>query len=338
MYIRLTTILLLAISAAVYYLSDTGNTSDAGSLSEIPELVKLVNDSSVLQKTRIDTTTMKESSFAEISYSHSSLKISRDDTLLDLTTDTGLLPGDIVETCARHFAILDFHPDGILILYPSSRIAFGSDGTDIILKGAELHFENHAHTSSLPKILRCYDKSIYPSEGPPVSFGVHCRGESGMIVASKQGSVWWNCRREPCEIKAGSGIMGRITTANYSHITLPEKPIILDSIVAKPDTTIESVAPKMYHVSFQWSSVPMADQYLVHIYQNLPNQVRKKHHTATLHHRNEFSTLLSESGEYTIRIMAIDFYGVSGNWSTPYTFVIDNPDTETASKRFPAES
>ncbi len=339
MYIRLTAILLLSLAVALFHLNDAGENPDVSPLSDTPDFLKFVNNDSFSQEMAADTIITRESFFANISYFHNCLKVIRDDAQLDVTTDTKLLPGDVVETCARHFAILDFHPDGILILYPSSKIGFDPEGTHITLKGAELHFENHAHTSSIPEILHCFDESIYHSEEPPpVSFGVHCRGESGMILASKQGSVWWSCQGKPCEIKQGNGVMGRFTTANYSSITLPEKPIILDSIVAQTDTIIDTAAKKKHHVAFQWSSIPMADHYLVHIYQKLPNQVQKKHHMVTLHHKNEFSTLLPESGEYTIRVMAIDFYGVSGNWSTPFTFVIGNPDTGTAMERYPVES
>lgn len=333
---------MLSIPVALFHLINVGGTSEisplSGTQTEFSEHIVIV-DTVLHAIPETDTLLTDESFFARISYSHSCLNVLRDNEHVDMRDETGLLPGDVVKTCARHFAILDFHPDGLMILYPSSKIVLDPGGNDIILKGGEIQFENDAKTTSFPSTLHCYDESMYHVEGSaPVSFGVHCRGDSGMILVSKKGSLWWNYQGNPYEITDGNGVMGRITTANYSSITLPDRPIIIDSIVAQPVEAKDTVAEKVYSASFRWTPVPLADQYIVHIYQDDTQHMQTMHHLVTLHHRNEFSTELPESGDYKIRVMAIDFYGVSGDWSPALSFVIGDQGSGASGEAYPVES
>ncbi|TVQ71389.1 MAG: hypothetical protein EA363_06015 [Balneolaceae bacterium] len=276
--------------------------------------------------------------FARVAFSHQCLKVERDGQTLALPENKELLPGDIVETCSRHFALIDFSPAGTMILYPASRATIVSDGSELILKSAEFLFENDLSGSSFPDIVRCFDESLYHNhDAPPVSFGVHCRGESGMILTSKTGTLWWSCRDAPCEVPAGQGLMGRITTANYSRVTLPAQPLITTAYVVPqrqakdpvPDSDPKTAAEvnsedkSGFSAAIMWNRVDMADQYLVHIYQDTEERF---HHVLTLHHKNRFTAELPGAGIYIVRVMAVDFYGVSGEWSAPFSFTAEHDE------------
>ncbi len=269
-----------------------------------------------------DTTRVEEASFARITLSHPGLRVKRNGKPVDITEDTNLLPGDELETCARHFAVIEFHPAGTMILYPASKVIFDPDGSYLALKSAEILYENGTGESSFPDIVHCFDDSLYQNHDTlPVSFGIHCRGESGMILTSKSGTMWWSCKGAPCEVLAGEGLMGRITTANYSTITPPSQPNITTAYVVpriitdNPETGRQDKID--YSATIMWNPVAMADQYLVHIYQDNDD---RSHQTITLHHRNQITTDLPGPGSYIARIMAVDYYGVSGVWSDPLSF------------------
>ncbi len=276
--------------------------------------------------------------FARVAYSHQCLKVERDGQTLVLQKNKELLPGDIVETCSRHFALIDFNPAGTMILYPASRATIVSDGSELMLNSAELLFENDLSESSFPDVVRCFEETLHHNhDAPPVSFGVHCRGESGMILTSKTGALWWSCRDTPCEIPAGQGLMGRITSANYSGVILPAQPHITTAYVVPqrqetdpvPDSDtdaaskIDSKDKSGFSAIIMWNGVDMADQYLVHIYQDAEERF---HHVLTLHHKNRFTAELPKAGEYNVRVMAVDFYGVSGEWSDPFSFTADHDE------------
>ncbi len=293
----------------------------------------------------LDDTTIvmaEDSIFANISFATTSLKVTRDGESVDLTETSTLFPGDHIETCARSFAVVDFHPAGSMILFPASMVVINKDGTLLDLKSAEILFENESGISSFPATLRCFDDFMYHHQDYyPVSFGIHCRGESGMILTAKSGSAWWSCKGAPCEVPEGSGLMGRVTTANYSSVTLPPKPVITTAYVV-PDLVPEVLDSKEvngigqksgYTATIMWNPVPMADQYVVHIARIKGGDMI--HQVMTLHHRNQFTAQLPGSGRYFARVMAVDFYGVSGTWSELLAFTADPrsddvlPDTET---------
>ncbi len=276
--------------------------------------------------------------FARVAFSHRCLKVERDGQAHDIPENKELLPGDIVETCSRHFALIDFSPGGTMILYPASRVTMVSDGSELILKSAEMLFENDLPESSFPDVVRCFDETIYHSQdAPPVSFGVHCRGESGMILTSKTGTLLWRCRDAPCEIPAGQGLMGRITTANYSGVMPPAQPHMTTAYVVpqrqtkdsvpdsdpEADAEIHSEDKTGFSATMMWNPVDMADRYLVHIYQDTEERI---HHVLTLHHKNRFTAELPEAGRYVARVMAVDFYGVSGEWSDPISFTAEHDE------------
>ncbi len=286
-----------------------------------------------------------DTSFARVSYSHDCMKIKRNGETLGGARDANLLPGDILETCSKHFAIIDFYPGGSMILFPASKAVLDQDGSQLTLNGAEILFENDQTKSSFPEVVRCFDESTYHNSGTvPMSFGIHCRGESGMILTTKIGSMWWSCQGSPCEILAGEGLMGRITTANFSSITLPDRPRMVTAYVVPkwsasdgpetdaPDTTNKDAG---YTATIVWNPVPMADQYLVHIFEQNDGKI---HHSLTLHHRSEIAAEITSPGRYVARVMAIDYYGVTGDWSDPINFIADPrsdayPDNEANSSQ-----
>jgi len=295
-------------------------------------------DSTLPMDELTDSTIMAAPYFARTAFSHQCLKVERDGKIIDLPENKELIPGDIVETCSRHFALIEFYPAGTMILYPASRATIVSDGSELLLKSAELLFESDLSESSFPDVVRCFDETLYHiHDAPSVSFGVHCRGESGMILTSKTGSLWWTCRDVPCEIPAGQGLMGRITTANYSEVTLPAQPHITTVYVIpqrqakdplpdsdpEADAEINSDDKSGFSATIMWNRVEMADQYLVHIYQDTEERI---HHVLTLHHKNRFAAELPGPGRYIARIMAVDFYGVSGKWSAPFSFTADHDE------------
>ncbi len=330
MFILLLSLLLLSLTAALNPEADTLDVADTLIISEMPAVSSedTLNRDNALSDTKdaeSDTIDTDKAGFASVTYSHSCLKVIRENKRVASDPGSELMPGDIVETCAKHFAVLNFQPEGSMILFPSSIVVVSPDGTKLTLKSAEILFEYDTITTSFPEIIHCFDESLYHVEGsPPLSFGVHCRGESGMILTSKRGSLWWNNHGKPFEISESTGIMGRVTTANYSRITLPEQPVIMDSIVVTPATARDTASINGSNVTLRWTPIAMTDQYLVHIYQN---DSQKTHHVVTLHHSNQFSTILSGAGDFEIRVMAIDFYGVTGAWSLPYSFVIDDSDS-----------
>lgn len=276
--------------------------------------------------------------FARIAYSHHCLKVVRDGKSLDIPEKHELLPGDILETCSRHFALIDFSPGGTMILYPASRVTMAPDGSELITKSGEFLFDNDLPETSFPDIVRCFEESLHHShDAPPVSFGVHCRGESGMILTSKAGTLWWSCRDAPCQISAGQGLMGRITTANYSEVMTPAQPRMATAYVVPRRQEKELITeddPKAaeknlsdeksgFSATIIWSRVDMADKYLVHIYQDTEERI---HHVLTLHHNNQFTVDLPEAGQYAAKVMAVDFYGVSSEWSDPISFTAEHDE------------
>lgn len=275
-------------------------------------------------------TTREDTLFAKVTYSHDCLKIIRNKESIDATRNIALLPGDKLETCSRHFAMVDFYPGGTMTLFPASNLVLKEEGSYLSLMGAEILFENDQNKTTFPEVVSCFGETMYHNQGTArVSFGVHCRGESGLILTSKEGSIWWSCKGTPCEVLAGEGLMGRITTANFASVTLPDQPRMTTAYVV-PNHTAPDIHPQDDNAAIQnesgftatiiWSPVSMADQYLVHIYQENDSRI---HHTLTTHHQNQFSTELPYPGLYLARVMAIDFYGVTSRWSDPVTVIVE---------------
>ena len=317
--------------------ADTGQATDTEHATDTEQAESIQPpDTIMLIDEKNGTDIMVPGHFARIVFSHPTLKIIRNGEKLEFPENKELLPGDIIETCPKHFAMVEFRPAGTMTLFPASRVSILSDGSELALYSAEVLFESNLTETTFPGKLRCFDETLHHShDPPPVSFGVHCRGESGMILTSKAGTLLWNCRDAPCEISAGQGLMGRITTANYSKVMPPAQPNIKTTYVVphlqtkdrdgEPDQA-EDPGPDQksgFSATIMWNRVDMADQYLVHIYQDTKG---RRHHVLTLHHKNRFTAELSEPGRYTVRVMAVDYYGVSGEWSDPVSFTADNDE------------
>jgi hypothetical protein len=277
-----------------------------------------------------DTTLVDDPIYARISFAESCLKVTRNEITKYFSETQRLHPGDHIETCSKHFAVIDFYPAGSMTLFPASKLVISPDGTYITLKSAEILFENESGESSFPEAVKCFEESLYHDRGNfPVSFGIHCRGESGMILTAKSGNLWWSCRGTPCEVPQGSGLMGRVTTANYAGLIPPAKPVMTTAYVVPDrfpddlDTSMETkpVPTDGYSASIVWNPVPMTDQYLVHIFRETDE--KRIHHFVLMHHRNHISIRLPGPGRYLARVMAFDFYGVSGDWSEPIAFIAD---------------
>lgn len=271
--------------------------------------------------------------FARIAFAHQSLRIERSGQRIDVEVGDEIQPGDIIETCAKHFSLIEFPDHASMIIFPSSRLVFEPDGKSFNLKDAEIHFESKVTGSSYPDVFHCFnDTFTHDADEQVVSMGIHCRGESGIILTSKKGSLRWLCQGKPCELSDGQGLMGRVITANLDQIELPARTVISAPLILSTSADKDTASGSVYTADFWWSPVPMTDRYMVHIKQTHPSAV---HHQLGMHARNRFSSELPGPGNYSIRVMAVDFYGVSGDWSEPVEFRVNGvreeiePEDET---------
>lgn len=307
----------------------------------LPKLSRSVPDDTVsreLYTQRPTADAAAEPNFARVSFAASSLVVSRNGKNLDESGVIRLQPGDHIETCPKHFAVVSFYPTGSLILFPASRVLIRQDGANMSIKSAEFLFESISGESSFPETVRCFDELLYYQRtAGPVSFGMHCRGGSGIILTAKSGNLRWRCHDTPCEIPEGSGLMGRATAANLSSIHSPDKPFITAAIVVpdqKPDTVgtentqTEKKKRDGYPARLTWNPVPMADQYLVQIFRK--SDAGRSYEFVAMHHRNQLTVHLSKAGKYTARVMAFDYLGVSGNWSEPFVFSMGSGSDDEA--------
>ncbi|MFO8030246.1 MAG: hypothetical protein R6U28_10310 [Cyclonatronaceae bacterium] len=281
--------------------------------------VKTLSDTLLSQQQHRDSTDSTEQQpFARIAFAHQSLRIERSGQRVDVEVGDEIQPGDVIETCAKHFSLLEFPDHASMIIFPSSRLVYEPDGKSFTLKDAEIHFESMAAGSAYPDAFHCFDDTFtHNADEQAVSMGIHCRGESGVILTSKKGSLQWLCQGQPCELSDGQGLMGRVITANLDQIELPARTVISLPLVLSATADQDTVSGSAYTADFWWSPVPMTDRYLVHIKQTYPHAV---HQELEMHALNRYSSELPGPGNYTIRVMAVDFYGVSGDWSDPVEF------------------
>ena len=288
-----------------------------------------------------------------LSFSNQPLRVIRNKEVHEMVSGNLLRPGDIIETCARHFAQIAFPPGGTLILFPSSQLIYSEDAESLILKDAEIHFENKGYRSNdkiistnIPERIYCFEHEITHSgtKRYPVSFAVNCRGDTGMILTSKKASLKWRCASLECDVKENSGIMVQAASVKYTIINLPGRPELKRNDAANSGSNPDEKLQNPGQVLLEWSPVAMADHYVVHLYKTSGDPLMHPHKTAgdsleyprktagdslehlllKRSHTNRYKIDQLPAGTYAFRVMAIDYYGVSGLWSDVLIFNIKN--------------
>ncbi|MDG5766422.1 hypothetical protein QA596_03005 [Balneolales bacterium ANBcel1] len=235
---------------------------------------------------------------------------------LDLWMDHLLQPGDELETVSGQFVVLRFGKQEHIIIHPLSRVRFAEDGTQLTLLDAEIHVLNASGTSLLSGGVICFDTKVFhDSTGEAFEYGLMCRGEAGIALTGQKGDIVFDTPSERHLVHEGTAIVGRSESTRFMDVPQPDKPQILDTVNIKNRLANDSRTG----IHLSWKPVPMSDHYLVHIYSPQEEQVS---HRFRIRKDNTFSSEDLPPGSYKLRIMTVDFYGVSGNWSDPYSFHI----------------
>ncbi len=257
-----------------------------------------------------------------ISYSDGGLNVIRDGDSLRFTAGDTLLPGDNLETGSRQFAVIQFDKSNSIIIHPSSFVKFSSTGSTLHTLSASIQVDRYSE-ERLPLIV-CFDDTLTHVDSESIqnhSFGMQCRGESGITISSRKGVLRWNCAVQPCDIPAGKGLAGSISATVFEFVDIPEQPDISFTFTAD---TVPAMQSESRANAFEWPPVTLADRYLAHIFNysndRYDDRKIKKHHSLKMLHNNEIEVSGLDSGSYYIRVLAIDFYGVSGQWSDPVPF------------------
>ncbi|MDI6400443.1 hypothetical protein QLX67_00415 [Balneolaceae bacterium ANBcel3] len=257
--------------------------------------------------TSLDSTDKKSSeSVGYISYTSSPLSAIRNDEPVELSHGSPIYSSDQIMTESRQLTILRISEIGDLFVLPLSQITIEDNGHSLILSSADAYFE------SAPEQIRthidCFQNNL---SGYSFSAGIQCREQSGIIFSLLNGFAQLETTaRQSFTLHSSRAVSGRAVQGSFSEIEIPDRPTLTH--IAKQDSAGQELA-------IQWDPVDMADQYLIHIFSdNLENET----HFLTLHptHRFLIDSVLEDEGEYYIRVSAIDYYGVSGLWSTTASF------------------
>ncbi len=283
-----------------------------------------IEDSLQMDSTRQEASTIQKDSmdilhFPTIEYCDGPLRVARNGETISLPNLETLMPGDAIETGSNQFAVLRFPDSWLMIVHPHSRITLSKDRNALILNDANVHVEMDSRYETEPRnieMLQCFDARIAPiTSSQSISFGLQCRGESGISVTSQSGAVALASHDRYYEISSGNALVGRATSDKYQETPQPDQP----KMIIASNSNIESQTDEVKAVRFNWQSVSMADQYLIHIYQEQEDPIK---HKFRIQRTNEYTTSDIESGSYFFRVLAIDYYGVSGSWSEPVPFQV----------------
>lgn len=254
-----------------------------------------------------------------LEFSNEPLKLFRKQEELSLSQNQVLLPGDRMETSYMQFAVLRLSDGSGLIIHPLSRISLSDNGKKIILTDADIHFNYSGENSTPPEIdtIQCFGNRIsVPFDGESLSFGVQCRAESGLVFSAQDGSMYLHSEEKSHKMNEGHALLGRTTSNDFMEVSIPARPQIIDSAHAQsPEIPESNESP----IHFHWQDVSMTDHYLVHIHRQNSDEAKHLFH---LQKANHFTPGQLSPGTYLLRVIAIDYYGVSGSWSEPQVFDI----------------
>lgn len=262
-----------------------------------------------------------------LAFSSQPLRVVRNNEVHELVPGNSLKPGDVIETCARHFALIAFPPGGNLILFPSSQLMYSGDAESLILKDAEILFENSSHPlnddssiTNIPEKLYCFEHELshYGTTQYPVSFAVSCRGDTGMILTAQKASLTWKCARIDCKVEQNTGIVVQAASVTYTAINLPDRPEIKKVSGITGESSLDEIIEISGLTILEWTPVAMADHYLVHLYEIAGDSL--EHLQIIRSHTNHHEIDQLPAGLYAFRVMAIDYYGVTGSWSETLLF------------------
>ncbi len=246
---------------------------------------------------------------------HGPLSVMRDNETRTLERGDTLLPGDEMETCAGQFAVIDFQSTGYMIVHPVSNVKLDAGENIVRLRNADIHLEQRVNSSGVMPKIACYDAEVSATyhATDTISFGMQCRGESGITISIHRGSLLLQSNSRRYDLAQGMAVSGRATSDTYTEVSQPGRPVFTDFIENESLRMDEEPSSR----SFRWRPVSMTDQFLIHIYS--PFAERPVHQIRYVNN-NEFAVDSLLPGSYHIRVLAVDYYGVTGNWSEPLPF------------------
>ncbi|MEX2657645.1 MAG: hypothetical protein WD272_09035 [Balneolales bacterium] len=260
-------------------------------------------------------------------FSDTLLQVNRGQDTLFISGKNMLYPGDIIQTGSRQFASVVFPTNSLLIIYPASRLAIEPRPGVVTLESADIRFEKGRSPSIFPDTIQCYHARLilHNNHTEHADIGIQCRGESGVSVSSQRGYFTWKSNNTTYPLTPGSALTGRVTSSSYQWAEIPERPHLIDTIKADAiHVNIVAVEDSVPLFRTKWESLPMADQYLLHI--------ERKHssfhwHYTNMHTNHTLYIPRPDPGTYTFRISAIDYYGIMGRWSESIDFVVQSDTT-----------
>ena len=252
-----------------------------------------------------------------ISYaSHDSLLVTRGKKVFSLASGDTLRHGDELQTCSGQFVIITYPAAGSMIIHPLSTIRLDLHNHSVQLRDAIIHVELHHNHSGTLSSFNCFDASIRTDRqhAEASSFGIQCHRESGISVTSQQGTLHLKSNNQHYILNSGKALAGRATSDAYTKVPIPKQP----GKITQGTYSRHTVYNDQTGLRFDWNPVDFTDKYLVHIYQ--VSNTRTVHRFG-FYKSNAFSMTNSlPPGMYAIRILAIDYYGVTGKWSVPLSF------------------